>query len=98
MWSFEWDVRKAERNFRDHGVRFELAERVFDDSQVLFRRDYFESELRDQAIGVVGGTVLVVVHTVIHEDENSTRIRIISARNAERRERKLYREAFSWSE
>jgi uncharacterized DUF497 family protein len=91
MLSFEWDVRKSEINERKHGIGFNLAERVFEDDDVVFRRDFFDSELRDHAVGVVAGTVLiVVVHTVIHEDENSTRIRIISARLAERRERRLY--------
>ena len=28
---FEWDDRKAARNFRDHGITFEKARVAFDD-------------------------------------------------------------------
>ena len=96
MLSFEWDVNKAETNRQEHGISFELAKKVFDDPNVLFRRDYYLGELRDQAIGVVeSSTLLFVVHTVIYETEDATRIRIISARVAGRREQRLYRDTHS---
>ena len=94
MLTFEWDSRKAERNLREHEISFELAEHVFDDPDLLFRTDYSLHKGREQAIGMVGDAIiLLVVHMVIYEDENQTRIRIISARVADARERRVYRAA-----
>jgi hypothetical protein len=92
MERFEWDVRKAEINLRTHGISFETAKKVFFDPFVLLRKDHtaIDGE-REQAIGLVGSTLLIlVVHTVTHA-EKDTIIRIISARKAERREQNLYR-------
>ena len=94
MLTFEWDSAKAARNLEEHGVSFETAAYVFDDPDVVFRTDYYLAERREQAIGLVGQTVLLlVVHMVVDEDEDQTRIRIISARLADRRERRVYRSA-----
>ena len=49
-----------------------------------------EGELRWQAIGLVGGTaILLVAHSYSSEDAEEV-IRIISARKADRTERKVY--------
>jgi uncharacterized DUF497 family protein len=96
---FVWDDEKAESNLATHGVSFETAEAVFDDPLLLTRMDIEPSELRFQAIGrVAGSTLLFVVHTVSYENERDTVIRIISARLAERAERRAYHnaQADSW--
>lgn len=86
----EWDISKAESNFRKHGIRFEEAAWVFEDPLAIAVQDRFENgEQRWQTIGMVGGFLLVLVaHTIRFEDEEI--IRIISARRADRKERKHY--------
>ena len=67
MLRFEWDPVKARTNQRKHGVSFEDAMHVFEDSFALFEPDRSEGggEVRWQAIGVAGGVaVLLVAHTV----------------------------------
>ena len=88
---FSWDEHKAETNLKKHGVAFEDATLVFYDAHAVFKQDRFENgEYRWQAIGLVHGqTVLLVAHTV--QDHNGMdHIRIISARQAEKKERKQY--------
>ena len=91
---FEWDPVKAEANWRKHGVSFETAMRVFADPFALSEQDRVEGlELRWQTIGLVDGLLLLIVaHTVGEEEdgEESEVIRIISARKAERMERRRY--------
>lgn len=88
---FEWDSVKAETNFRKHGIRFEEAALVFDDPFHLSAQDRFENgEYRWQTIGTVRGCLVVLVaHTTRFEDGSEV-IRIISARRAERSERRRY--------
>ena len=90
---FEWDDVKAASNFRKHGVSFELAAEVFSDPFALTRQDRIENgELRWQTIGATSEalTLLLVAHTVYDDDLGVEIIRIISARPADRQERKLY--------
>jgi hypothetical protein len=95
MLRFEWDPQKAATNFRKHGISFEIATHVFDDPFVLSSIERVEQgEERWQAIGSVDGFLLVLVaHTVREENENGTPIeiiRIISARQADKKERQRY--------
>ncbi|MDR2016735.1 MAG: BrnT family toxin [Burkholderiales bacterium] len=89
---FEWDDKKAATNYHKHGVRFEEAALVFDDPFALSGQDRIENgEQRWQTIGMVGSCLLLLVaHTVRFEDECVEVIRIISARRADRKERKRY--------
>jgi|SRR5271154_4719922 len=90
---FEWDDAKAETNRRKHGISFEIAKHVFADPDALVEQDRVEGgELRWQTIGTVDGVLLLLVaHSVeFGEDELDETIRIISARRANRRERKRY--------
>jgi uncharacterized DUF497 family protein len=84
---FEWHVAKAEENVRKHGVDFPTATRVFLDPHRIEREDTRTSyrETRLEVIGMVGEQVLVVIYT-----PRADRIRIISARKANRRERRAY--------
>jgi len=82
---FEWDSRKAARNLAKHGLSFDEASTVFADglSVTIPDPDHSEDEERWIIIGQSHrGRLLVVVHT---EDDNT--VRIISAREAEKRER-----------
>lgn len=90
---FEWDPAKAASNLRKHGVSFLTATRVFSDPYALVEQDRIENgEERWQTVGIVDGVVmLLVAHTVRQQDEIEV-IRIISARRADRRERRRYEE------
>jgi uncharacterized DUF497 family protein len=87
----EWDQAKNEINEAKHGVDFETAQLVFDDPFcITFVERVTDGEERWHAIGSIESViVLVVVHTYRIEDSDEI-IRIISARPATRRERKLY--------
>jgi uncharacterized protein len=93
---FEWDPNKAKANWDKHKVSFEQARDVFKDIMALDEPDEREDygEERSNRIGVVEGRLLVVTYTErIDEDSGDEIIRIISARPAERGERKRYHEA-----
>lgn len=92
---FEWDPQKAASNFQKQGISFEIATRVFDDPFVLASIERIEhGEERWQAIGSIENfLVVLVVHTVREENEHGIPveiIRIISGREADKKERKRY--------
>jgi|SRR5271157_773825 len=91
---FEWDGRKNRLNQLKHGgIALETAALVFDDPHAIFRKDRIVAgEQRWHAIGAVEGAVLLVVHVYRMEDENGDEetIRIVSAREASKRERRVY--------
>ncbi len=85
---FDWDEDKAKRNIEKHGVSFEEATTVFGDRLSLTIDDPQHSveEKRFITIGESANReLLVVVHT-----ERDGAIRIISAREATRREKQDY--------
>jgi len=85
---FEWDTRKASANLKIHGVTFEEASTVFGDplAGTVFDPDHSEDEPRYVTIGEsTSKRLIVVVHT-----ERDEATRIISARPAERHEKKKY--------
>jgi uncharacterized protein len=86
---FEWDDAKAARNLREHKVTFEMARQAFSDAFSVAREDRRApyGEARYILIGMAGGRLLHVAYTFREE-----RIRIISARLAEPRERRRYYE------
>jgi len=86
---FEWDDEKAARNFASHGVSFEAARLAFDDAFGVAREDRREGygEERFILLGMVQEHLLAVSYTMRGE-----RVRIISARLAEPRERRRYHE------
>ncbi|OWT74882.1 MULTISPECIES: BrnT family toxin [unclassified Achromobacter] len=90
---FEWDSRKGAANLHKHGIRFEEAVLVFDDPFAISAQDRTENgEQRWQTIGMAGRCVLVILvaHTVRFEEDGVEVIRVISARPADRKERKRY--------
>jgi uncharacterized DUF497 family protein len=90
---FEWDAAKAELNRRKHGVTFELAVRVFADPAYVTVQDRIEEgEPRWRTLGLVDGTVLLLVAHLWFDDEEGEVIRIISARRATRAEWRRYDE------
>ncbi len=88
---FEWDAEKAKSNIAKHGVSFELAKRVWDDPLVFVGLDdVVNGEQRWRAVGSVGSVMLLVVIHAYPDRNEEERIRIISARQATRHERKNY--------
>ena len=89
--NFDWDDIKACSNKAKHGVSFDTAARVFLDPLRIETYDNQESYGEDRwaTIGVAAQAVLYVVYTVRDGDT----IRLISARKANERERKQYRQA-----
>jgi len=89
---FEWDPRKAALNLRKHGVGFSEAETAFADEAALLLDDPDHSTAEDRFI-LLGtsarGRLLVVVHTYRAAEAV---VRIISARKADRLERRGYQE------
>jgi uncharacterized DUF497 family protein len=90
---FEWDKRKAQQNLRKHQVDFTEASTVFADtlSITIPDPDHSEDEERWVTIGLSNRQRLLVV---VHTEEKET-IRVISARTADRLERRKYEEGDS---
>ncbi len=85
---FEWDGAKATTNRAKHGVTFEEAITAFDDPYALVAPDPAHStpgEERRWLIGEADVGVLVIVFTI-----RRGVCRLISARQANRRERRGY--------
>jgi uncharacterized protein len=87
--AFEWDDAKAASNLSKHGVGFDLARRAFADVFAVEREDTTEDygEHRYNLLGMANGRLLFVAYTTRGEI-----VRIISAREAEPYERRLYHE------
>lgn len=87
---FEWDPVKANANEGKHGVTFDEASTVFGDVLSVSGRDLAHSmgENRFVTFGLSShGHVLVVSHA-----DRGGSIRIISARPATRKEKRIYEE------
>lgn len=87
---FEWDTNKAISNLRKHKISFDEASTALSDPMAATGADPDHSigELRYITFGISErGRLLVVAHT-----EQSDTVRIISARLASKRERKIYEE------
>jgi len=88
MIEFEWDPKKAEGNLRKHRVAFAEAATAFADPSAItvFDPDHSRSEDRFITIGTTQrGRAIMVAHT-----DRGNAIRIISARELTRAERKDY--------
>ena len=85
--AFAWNAAKAERNWREHGVRFEEAATVFGDPLFVLVDASRNDEARQAVVGFDGaGRLLYVVHIEFEDDC----IRLISARRATPDEEQRY--------
>ena len=92
MIDFQWDPKKAMTNEKKHAVRFPEATTIFGDplELTISDPDHSAGEYRFISIGrSAGGRLLVVSYTERQPNE----IRIISAREATRAERKYYEQS-----
>lgn len=88
---FTWDPRKAATNLRKHRISFAEAATVFDDdlARIHDDPDHSVGEGREIIVGnSARGRMLLVSFT-----ERGDIVRIISARRADRAERKDYEES-----
>lgn len=91
MMQFDWDNKKAATNLTKHGVSFEEAQTVFDDP---FYVDFYDPNhsVAEERYIIVGVSqqkrLLVVAYTERHNT-----VRLISAREATRKEQADYEES-----
>jgi len=88
---FEWDEKKGKSNNKKHDITFEEAQAVFLDEYAIHFYDPEHSE--DEGRFILLGTgfkskTLVVCHCFREEE---TKVRIISARKADKDEQQVYR-------
>lgn len=86
---FQWDAGNSEKNWLKHGVSTAECEQVFFNQPLIVSADVAHSDLEDRWF-VLGqtdtGRELFVVFTIRGES-----IRVISARDMSRKERKVHR-------
>lgn len=90
---FAWDPAKAASNLAKHGVAFAQAGSVFADALALTVFDEARSEFEERwfTLGMDSqGKLLAVSHTYTATGPASARVRMISAREATRAERRQY--------
>jgi uncharacterized DUF497 family protein len=96
---FSWDASKARINHEKHGVAFEVAATVFadpdgldwEDSEHSEHSEHSKDERRYKRLGrSVAGRILLTVYTVMRTPHGKEIIRLISARQASRKEPKTY--------
>ncbi|MGV2831468.1 BrnT family toxin [Myxosarcina sp. GI1(2024)] len=88
----EWDEQKNQTNIIKHGISFQEAQEVFKDPKLLtYVDDRFNyEEIRELSIGQLFlPEQPVIVVLVVHTDRNEV-TRIISARRANKKERRRY--------
>lgn len=86
--NIEWDDKKNEINKRKHGISFESAGWVFSDEARLEFYDEMHSIDEDRYITI--GKVEDVLFVVFTERDDANTVRLISARVATAKERRLY--------
>ena len=92
--AFAWDQNKNRRNLAKHKISFETAALAFDDPNAISMLERIkDGEERWHTLGSAGGVVLLLVVHAYGEEGGQEHIRIISARKATPRERRLYEEA-----
>lgn len=90
---FTWDPVKAASNFAKHGVAFAQGATVFVDALALTVFDNAHSDFEERwfTLGMASdGKLLAVSHSYTSTGPSSARVRIISAREAARNERRQY--------
>lgn len=87
---FEWDEGNLDKSYKKHGIRPREGEEVFLDKDVQIEKDIKHQEKEERYIAI-GKTheekILFVVFTM-----RNNRIRIISGRTSNKKERRLYEE------
>ena len=94
-YTFEWDPIKAKENLRKHRISFDRAAEVFMDPLTISIVDEEHSEHGERWVSLGKdrrGSVLILIHTFLEVSPRECKIRIISARKANKRETRQYEE------
>lgn len=85
---FEWDEGNIDKSYQKHGITPDEAEQVFVDKEIFLLEDVKHSQAEDRmtAIGKALNDKILFVAFTIRRDK----IRIISARIANKKERRVY--------
>lgn len=91
-YDFQWDSRKSNSNAKKHGVSFSEAASVFSDALARLIPDP-DSSYGEERFVILGQSMANRLLLVCHcYRDQGNKIRIISARKADKRERKIYEE------
>ena len=85
---FEWDKGNVDKSCQKHGITPNEAEESFLDDKAIIARDFKHSHKEERLIllgRTLGKKLLLVIFTI-----RQTKIRIISARKANHKERRQY--------
>jgi hypothetical protein len=82
-----WDGQKAIENLTKHGIAFETSCEAFFDPSFTSEDASVEQEAR---MALIGKSLRDRLLYVVHLERDGTQIRIISARKATKRERRVY--------
>ncbi|MBC8259855.1 MAG: BrnT family toxin [SAR324 cluster bacterium] len=77
MYEFEYDLNKSKSNQQKHGIDFEDAQLLWQDSEVVELKSTFEGEERYLVIGRINSKCWTATYTF-----RSDKIRIISVRRS----------------
>ena len=86
---FEWDEEKNRLNIKKHNVSFHEAQTIFEDSNIQFYEDITHSDIEERFIAIGRSykrNILFVCYCIRLENT----IRLISAREANKKEREVY--------
>ena len=85
---FDWDDGNMEKNWEKHKVNFKECEEIFNDSLLLVLPDNLHSQKEDRyhALGRINNNRFLFISLTIRKNK----IRIISARGMNKKERKIY--------
>ena len=87
---FEWDQGNIDKSYQKHGITTKDAEEVFLDKGIQIKRDFKHHEAEERFIAIgknLKSKILFVIFTMRY-----SKIRIISARTANKKERRMYEE------
>ncbi len=87
---FEWNEANKNKNELKHGVTWKESEEVFDDTPVFFEdQRHSQKEQRFHVYGMtLNNRTLLIVFTI-----RGLKIRVISARDQDKKEKSLYKQS-----
>lgn len=88
--SFDWDKGNIGKSYLKHGITIREAEEAFLDKHVFFQEDIKHSEKEERFIAISKTTNNQMLFSIFTIRNN--KIRIISTRIANKKERRLYEE------
>ena len=85
--NFEWDAEKSVANLSKHGIDFQTATTLWEDSDLIVFSSVYPDEERFLAVGRIGDPIWTAIFT-----ERGEAIRLISVRRSPHDEKRIYEE------